>query len=152
MTRSDTLKLFELLEQLYPKRSPARDMVTVAIWTEVFKPWTYAQVRDAVIRRARCSNFCPQPAELAVYLPAQEGDSAPACDAQRPDPRYVLWVKLYHEMKRRELARLGLPEFDGATGAEYIAWRAKCVAAGLDPAELLETARSVAYGGEAGRT
>ena len=148
MTKNDTLKLFKLLERLYPNRSPAQDAVTMAIWTEVLKPWPYEQVRDAAIRRARCSNLSPQPAEFAAYLPPME--KAPK--EQRPDARYVLWVNLYHEMLRRELARLGMTPFEGKTGGEYIAWRKECVAAGLDPAQLLEATRAVAYGKGAGRT
>lgn len=57
MEYNDVEKLFSLLEHLYQGKKKSRDKVTVAIWHEVFKPWSYEQVRDAVIRRSREKKF-----------------------------------------------------------------------------------------------
>ena len=68
MTRHDVHKLFDLLEHLYQGKKQSRDDVTVAIWAKVFEPWSYAQVRQAVIERARVNRYFPDPSEIAEFL------------------------------------------------------------------------------------
>ena len=63
----DVLRLFDLLERLYQGKKAPRDKVSVAVWREVLKPWSYGTVRDAVIRRARDNRFFPDPSEIAEY-------------------------------------------------------------------------------------
>ena len=79
MEYNDVEKLFSLLEHLYQGKKKSRDKVTVAIWHEVFKPWSYEQVRDAVIRRSREKKFMPDQSEIAEYLPRAErmGEKVP---------------------------------------------------------------------------
>ena len=68
----DVHKLFNLLESLYNGQKRSRDDVTLAIWSTVLKPWSYAEVRDAVIQRARNNRHFPDPSEIAAYLPKPE--------------------------------------------------------------------------------
>ena len=115
MTRQDVCKLFDLLDQLYQGKQKQRDRVTLAIWAEVLKPWSYEQVRDAAVQRARENRFSPDPSELAAYLPplAQEGrgtdDSgryAPIGEAERKSmERLRAWQQEWHQ----ELREQGLP-------------------------------------------
>lgn len=72
MTNNDVHKLFDLLEQLYHGQRRSRDNVTLSIWATVLKPWSYPEVRDAVIKRARESRHFPDPSEIAEFLPAKE--------------------------------------------------------------------------------
>lgn len=72
MTINDVHKLFNLLEQLYHGQKRSRDDVTLSIWETVLKPWSYPEVRDAVIKRARESRHFPDPSEIAEFLPAKE--------------------------------------------------------------------------------
>lgn len=69
MTKQDVHKLFDLLEHLYQGKKQIRDDVTVAIWAKVFEPWSYPQVRQAVIERARINRYYPDPSEIAEFLP-----------------------------------------------------------------------------------
>ena len=69
MTKEDVCRTFDLLEQIYQGKKKPRDNVTLAIWAEILKPWSYAQVRSAVVQRARENRFFPDPSELAAYLP-----------------------------------------------------------------------------------
>lgn len=68
LSRAEICKLFDLLRELHGKDKP-RDGRTVAIWTEVLKPWDYPQVRTAALTRARENRYYPAPAELTAYLP-----------------------------------------------------------------------------------
>ena len=69
LTNAEVNKLFDLLRELHGKNKP-RDRRTLAIWATVLEPWSYAQVRDAAVKRARSNRYYPDPAELANYLPA----------------------------------------------------------------------------------
>ena len=69
LTKEDVCRTFDLLEQIYQGKKKPRDNVTLAIWAEILKPWSYAQVRSAVVQRARENRFFPDPSELAAYLP-----------------------------------------------------------------------------------
>ena len=109
MTRDDVTKLFRLLGELYPNRDIRRDGVQTAIWAEVLKPWTYPQVRDAVIRRARENEYFPNPSEIAKYLP-QEPWEAPMPEQARDNgakasPDLLEWWA----DRKRALREAGLP-------------------------------------------
>ena len=133
MTREETVKLFALLAQLHPRKPMPTDTVTVAIWTEVLKPWPYSEVRDAAIRRSRESRYAPEPADLVEFLPAVEEQRK-----ETPvDKKAATWAREYHDRLREELHRIGLPEFRGKTGLEYQEWRAMCAEAGLDLADAV---------------
>lgn len=126
MNRQDVCRLFDLLEQLYQGKRKPRDNVTVAIWAEVLKPWSYEQVRTAVVQRARENRFFPDPSEIVAYLPAMQEDRpmderlAAALDRRRQE------VDRWWAQRKAALDAAGLPtssEFvqKGGTVAEY--WR-----------------------------
>lgn len=126
MNRQDVCRLFDLLEQLYQGKRKPRDNVTVAIWAEVLKPWSYEQVRTAVVQRARENRFFPDPSEIVAYLPAMQEDwpmderLAAALDRRRQE------VDQWWAQRKAALDAAGLPtssEFvqKGGTVAEY--WR-----------------------------
>lgn len=126
MNRQDVCRLFDLLEQLYQGKRKPRDNVTVAIWAEVLKPWSYEQVRTAVVQRARENRFFPDPSEIVAYLPAMQEDRpmderlAEALDRRRQE------VDQWWAQRKAALDAAGLPtssEFvqKGGTVAEY--WR-----------------------------
>ena len=50
--------------------------MTVAIWTEVLKPWSYEQVRTAVVQKARENRFFPDPSEIVAYAGRMLEDGA----------------------------------------------------------------------------
>lgn len=75
MTKNDVLKLFDLLEQLYYGHRRPRDDTTLSIWSTVLKPWSYSEVRDAVIKRARTNRHFPDPSEIAELLPSKSDTS-----------------------------------------------------------------------------
>ena len=126
MNRQDVCRLFDLLEQLYQGKRKPRDNVTVAIWAEVLKPWSYEQVRTAVVQRARENRFFPDPSEIVAYLPAMQEDRPmderleAALDRRRQE------VDHWWAQRKAALDAAGLPtssEFvqKGGTVAEY--WR-----------------------------
>ena len=82
-SKSDALRLFELLERLYQGRKAQRDNVSVAVWREVLKLWSYETVRDAVIRRSRENRFFPDPSEVAEYCGPHEFDADGRSEADR---------------------------------------------------------------------
>lgn len=148
MERKDVDRLFQLLGRLYGDR--VHDSVTTAIWHEVFKPWTYAQVRDAVIQRARENRYYPDPSEITAYIPKPDEVGSKDEQARAPgeeDTRQLRWVRLYHDKLHEELKRVGLNKFSGGTGAEYASWRAMCQKAGIDFAAILNATRAVAFQG-----
>jgi hypothetical protein len=69
VTKDDVIKLFNLLEELYHGHRRSRDNVTLSIWATVLEPWSYAEVRDAVVTRARVNRHFPDPSEIAEFLP-----------------------------------------------------------------------------------
>lgn len=110
MTRQEMPRLFDLLEKLYQGKPRARDEITTAIWAEVLRPWSYAQVRTAVVERARVNRFYPDPSELAERLPQpepeEEGRYAP------PSPKALAQMealRTWQEAWHRELHEMGLP-------------------------------------------
>ncbi len=111
MKKEEVTKLFDLLEQLYQGKKKSRDEVTVAIWNEVLKPWSYEQIRDAVIRRAREKRFMPDPSEIAEYLPRPEKSAM----ANRSQPMGAIERKHMEQARQwqaewhKELHKLGLP-------------------------------------------
>lgn len=76
MTRQDVIKLFDLLEELYHGQRRPRTERILAIWATVLGPWSYAEVRDAVISRARAHRHFPDPSEIVEFLPSLEADKA----------------------------------------------------------------------------
>ena len=126
LNRQDVCRLFDLLEQLYQGKRKSRDNVTLAIWAEVLKPWSYEQVRGAAICRARESRYFPDPSELTAYLPAVQENRpmdpslSEALDRKRQE------VDRWWAERKAALDAAGLPtsaEFvqKGGTVAEY--WR-----------------------------
>lgn len=105
LEQGDVLKLFNLLETLYAGSKRSRDKVTLAVWDQVLKPWTYAQVREAAIRRARVNRYFPDPSELAEYLPSVEGGTVPVSAPARRDDGVAALCQQWLELRsRREAA------------------------------------------------
>lgn len=126
MTKNEVPNLFNLLERLYNGHSRPRDNVTLTLWATVLEPWSYDEVRNVVIQRARENRHFPDPSELATLLPP------------RPDPG---WMRKYIEQrdkrpdifekldKRADAIRkiyhdAGLPSASEAKklGINYAAW------------------------------
>ena len=138
MTRQDVCRLFDLLEQLYQGKKKPRDAVTLAIWAEVLKPWSYEQVRGAVVQRARENRFFPDPSELAAYLPdikrEEQGvgqglpEELSATLAKRQN-ELEAWQQEWHQ----ELRERGLPSLREALGQgmSIAQWNAMLKEAGV---------------------
>lgn len=121
MLRQDVPKLFDLLEQLYQKKKP-RDEVTIAIWAEVLKPWSYEQVRAAVIERARKNCYFPNPSEIAEYLPKRNfyyiAERSRKKEAEQWQKEFEQW---HEELKQRGLPTLEEALETGMTSSEWVA-------------------------------
>ena len=139
MTKQDVCKLFDLLDQLYQGKQKPRDRVTLAIWAEVLKPWSYEQVRDATVQRARENRFSPDPSELAAYLPPLEqegrgtdgsGRYAPVGEAER---KSMERLRAWQQEWRQELREQGLPNMREAEeqGMNLEQWRALLRSSGV---------------------
>lgn len=111
LTKEDVCRTFDLLEQIYQGKKKPRDNVTLAIWAEILKPWSYAQVRSAVVQRARENRFFPDPSELAAYLPPIRDKGA---EKSAPDGLLEAMEKKRKELDdwqeewHRELEAIGL--------------------------------------------
>lgn len=125
MTRQEVHRLFDLLGNLYRGKCRSRDDVTVAIWAEVLKPWSYEQVRTAVVERARVNRYYPDPSEIAEFLPKTE---EPARDRYAPPSpetlRQMAELKAWQEEWHRELHEKGLPTMREAeeSGMSFREW------------------------------
>ena len=112
LTKEDVCRTFDLLEQIYQGKKKPRDNVTLAIWAEILKPWSYAQVRSAVVQRARENRFFPAPSELAAYLPPIRDKGA---EKNAPDGLLEAMEKKRKELDdwqeewHQELRERGLP-------------------------------------------
>ena len=71
MKEGEVYRLFDLIERLHGGKRISRDESTVALWDTMFKPWSYTQVGNAVIRRTRDNIYAPKPAEILAYLPSK---------------------------------------------------------------------------------
>ena len=123
MTKNEVPKLFNLLERLYNGHSRPRDNATLTLWATVLEPWSYEEVREAVIKRARENRHFPDPSELATMLP------------HRPDNS---WMRYYIDLRpdqveaierraaaiRKKYHDAGLPTASEAKkmGINYAAW------------------------------
>lgn len=138
MNRQDVCRLFDLLEQLYQGKKKPRDKVTLAIWAEVLKPWSYEQVRSAVVQRARENRYFPDPSELAAYLPSVELGEQRAGQDFPPELATTL-VKRQKELENwqqewhQELRERGLPSLREAVeqGMSVAQWNALLKEAGV---------------------
>ncbi len=97
MEHGEVFRLFDLLDKLYSRKKISRDEITVAIWHQVLKPWTYHQVREAVLVRSRENQYLPDPSELGAYLPPLPPAIAPVV----VESRYEEYIN--------DLAKLGIP-------------------------------------------
>lgn len=133
MTRNDVHRLFDLLGQLYQGNRRPRDAVTVAIWAEVLKPWSYEQVRQAVVERARVNRYYPDPSEIAGFLPPVDEPPVDRCARLGPvELRHRAELKAWQKEWHAQLRGLGLPDLheaveDGITPGE---WTRQLIAAG----------------------
>lgn len=126
MNRQDVGRLFDLLEQLYQGKRKPRDNVTLAIWAEVLKPWSYEQVRGAAICRARENRYFPDPSELTAYLPAAQNERPMGQGIAEALEQKQQEIDQWWAGRKAALDAAGLPasaEFvqKGGTVAEY--WR-----------------------------
>lgn len=131
MTKDDVIKLFNLLEELYHGHRRSRDNVTLSIWATVLEPWSYAEVRDAVVTRARVNRHFPDPSEIAEFLPlrtkqdASFGKDMHFCNAEeRLSARAAEIREKYHA------AGLPTPSEAKKQGIGFEAW-CDMVAAGM---------------------
>lgn len=121
MVKTEVPRLFDLLEQLYQGKKKPRDNVTISIWAQVLKPWTYEQVRAAAVRRARTNRYFPDPSELAELLPKSEEqqetlldrNAPPSLSAQKSMEMLRAWQVRWHQ----RLAEMGLPTLREAVAA-----------------------------------
>lgn len=129
----DVHKLFDLLEKLYQGKKKPRDEATLAIWREVLRPWTYEQVRTAVIERSRVNRFSPDPSELAEFLPPPP-KRAETVDRYRIDPRDRRQMKRVDELMDQAAVEKGFPTAAEAkvNGMDYHDWLEALEAAGVD--------------------
>lgn len=148
LTTAEVNKLFDLLKDLHGKDKP-RDKRTIAIWSTVFEPWTYQQVRTAAVERARENRYYPDPAEITVFLPRPEMPYKPtAAGATVPQPcsgtdarakeaqerLYARWKKEQDRLipLRRDAGLPATMEEAGAAGMKYTEWMNALEAAGLN--------------------
>lgn len=98
MTKTETGKLFSLLEQFYPNAQKSRN--ARAAWELALEPYRYEDVKAAAVAYVRHGKFFPDLADLTGKLAAEEQEetyaSAPwmakyiAPDyVSRPDTRYA---------------------------------------------------------------
>lgn len=137
MTTEDTVRLLDLLDILYQSSKPRpRDAKTVAVWREVFRPWSYADVRAATIHRARIARYYPDPSEIAVLLtpPAWVPPPAPVPDARPVADDLVKTERspVYLQLLREQLEEDG---YEGEVLDENL--MATCQGRGIDTADLL---------------
>lgn len=143
MQREDVNRLFDLLEQLYQGKKRPRDKVTVAIWAAVLEPWSYAQVRDGVIRRARENRYFPDPSEIVEYLPplpeADKAEEKRYAPPDRSEQKYLRWGALYREKLASALDEAGIDPYEVAArnGVSLIAWEKSLEEAGIDTEALM---------------
>lgn len=143
MQREDVNRLFDLLEKLYQGKKRPRDKVTVAIWAAVLEPWSYPQVRDGVIRRARENTYYPDPSEIVKYLPPiQDADKAGEkryAPPDRAEQKYLRWGALYREKLTSALDEAGIAPYEVAArqGVSWTEWVNGLEDAGIDTAALL---------------
>ena len=126
MTKKDVEKLFDLLEQLYHGQRRSRDDVTLSIWATVLKPWSYPEVRDAVIKRARTNRHFPDPSKITEFLPTKEDNSGMNKYIDDRDGSKELYEKseAYAEEIREKYHAAGLPTAAEAKkmGINFGAW------------------------------
>jgi len=107
MTREETIKLFDLLDQLYQSRRKPRTETVLSIWEHALKPWSYSQVRRAVLDRVQAGNpYSPDPAELVAYLPEKLPECAVPPETLR---KYGDAVKRHADAIRNSCHEAGLP-------------------------------------------
>lgn len=149
LTTAEVNKLFDLLKELHGKDKP-RDKRTIAIWSTVLEPWTYQQVRMAVVERARENRYYPDPAEITAFLPQPEmpyksttaaGATVPqpcsGTDARAKEAQDSLFARMKKERERLIPLRraAGIPAtFEEALAVGMTAgkWWSRCEAAGLN--------------------
>ena len=146
-------KIYDLLSQYFPHARQVKDPKTRTAWGLALAQFPYEAVKNAVVAYAISNKYFPDLADITGALAPDSGArrTAPATLSETHGPRtaqamrvQAAWRTLYQEALSRELARLGLRAFSGATGADYIAWTEHCLAAGLDIPTLLETTRLLA--------
>lgn len=148
LTTAEVNKLFDLLKELHGKDKP-RDKRTIAIWSTVLEPWTYQQVRMAVVERSRENRYYPDPAEITAFLPRPEVPYKPTpAGATVPQPRNGTDARVKYaqdslfarmEKERERLIPLrraaGIPatfEEALAVGMTAVEWWFRCEVAGLN--------------------
>lgn len=143
MQREDVNRLFDLLEQLYQGKKRPRDKVTVAIWTAVLEPWSYAQVRDGVIRRARENRYFPDPSEIVEYLPPLPDDDKAEkkryAPPDRVEQKYLRWGALFREKLASALDEAGIAPYEvvASHGVSWMDWVKGLEDAGIDTGALM---------------
>lgn len=124
MNKSDMQKLFALIETLYPasKRKP-KTTVDEEAWFLVLKPWSYEEVKDAVIARTRKNRFAPDVSELVPYLPKLEVVSDEQA-LQEPSPAQLEKFDRQYAALQEKYRTLNLPSPAQAKkqGMTYAAW------------------------------
>ena len=71
MTRDERQKIYRLLSQYYPNARQLQSRETLTAYGLVLAKFTYADVKNAVIRHAANCKFFPDVAELVAGLPME---------------------------------------------------------------------------------
>ena len=72
MTRDERQKIYRLLSQYYPNARQLQSRETLTAYGLVLAKFTYADVKDAVIRHAANCKFFPDVSELVAGLTMEE--------------------------------------------------------------------------------
>ena len=125
MKKQDTLRLFSLIETIYPnaKQQP-RTPADLEAWTLVLEPWVYEDVKQAVIVRARENRFYPDVYELVPFLPKLEKPNAEEAPMPEPSDAYLekFYAKAGEQHERWHEAGIPTPSEAKKQGMTYAAW------------------------------
>jgi len=111
MTKADVLKLFDMLNSLYPNSPhPEKDKNKVLAWTLAFESCSYEDVKQAVLANLKRSRFFPDPAELWEVMPKQEAQLEE--NKRGPDSKDLAamrWLQEYYRDKQERCSEAGIP-------------------------------------------
>ena len=127
MEKKDTQRLFNLIETIYPNaRQQPRTPADLEAWTLVLAPWSYEDVKQAVIVRARENRFYPDVYELAALLPKPETPKAEESPMPEPSDAYLekFYAKCEALHERWKAAGVPTPSEAKKQGMTYAGWEA----------------------------
>ncbi|MBR5948247.1 MAG: hypothetical protein IKZ82_06310 [Clostridia bacterium] len=116
MKRDETEKLKKFLAAVYPRLYREISEEAVLGWYLVLKPYSYDEVREAILAYTRTSVFTPEPGDIANFIEGQRKAQAEHDDTEETvmsdDMREsVLRMHLYREKLREYYHSHGVPTF-----------------------------------------